>query len=556
MVRRVVVLLAAFTFIATTGVNGAISKQKIHRQCLTVHPNAEKLAEIEQQLASFRQRLEDAGSPLARVTGSVTVPVYFHVINQGAGYENGDIPFSMIEAQLQVLNNTYASSPFRFELVAVSRTTNTAWFTMSQLSPEEQQAKSALRQGGANVLNIYTLNIPSPDPDLDTLGWATFPWDYLSNPDRDGVVLNYRFLPGGTPPNDMGHTATHEVGHWLGLWHTFFLGCNKINDIVADTPAQAYPADNCPVGQPICDGCRDGRDTCTGRRFPGLDPTHNYMDYNDDVCMFEFSTGQSTRMDNMHEQYRDAFYNVTVAVRGEPGQVFSPENKPSFPTTNSGETYTVSYRIGTQLILSYRASGSSLFSGWGRDCRSFRDSLFCYLTVDGPKNVTATFSRNRGGSSATVVNFDVSTSGGPVSGAALAAYLEGFGISYAEGPDTTLIIEAVAPWVKTSSYPNALSSPGGRVISYTFYFDRPVTSLSFQRVGMDAGNSMGSWTATSYSASNEVLGSASENWTTGTSARLIELGGTGIAYVTFTSDHLGWTGTHLKIDDLTFTPIP
>jgi len=261
-------------------------------RCGTPHPAAEEIAAIEARDAEFA-RLAGAA---ARPAGSVTIPVVFHVIRSGSGVSNGDITDKMITDQIAVLNGAYsgatggANTPFRFTLTTVTRTTNSTWFNGCYSSTTELQMKSALRVGGPDTLNIYSCN-----PSSGILGYATFPSSYASNPARDGVVILYSSVPGGSAaPYNLGDTATHEVGHWLGLYHTFQGGCSKNNDYVGDTPAERSPAYGCPTG----------RNSCSGAKYPGLDPITNFMDYTDDSCMFQFTAGQSSRADSQAQTYR------------------------------------------------------------------------------------------------------------------------------------------------------------------------------------------------------------------------------------------------------------
>jgi hypothetical protein len=210
------------------------------------------------------------------------VPTWFHVITDGT---TGSVSDQALNSQLAVMNDSYVGTGFSFTLAGVTRTNNAGWYTMS--GGAEAAAKAALRKGTAGTLNVYVAGIGG-----GLLGWATFPSNYAGNPSMDGVVMLNDSLPGGSAaPYDLGMTAVHEVGHWLGLYHTFQGGCAKTGDYVDDTPPEKSAAFGCPVG----------RDTCPAT---GLDPTENFMDYTDDACMWTFSAGQSVRMKTAWSAYR------------------------------------------------------------------------------------------------------------------------------------------------------------------------------------------------------------------------------------------------------------
>ena len=162
-----------------------------------------------------------------------------------------DFRDSQIWAQIEVLNQDYNETGLSFELTTITRNLNATWFDNVSLgAPEQTDMKNALRRGDAAALNFYTVGFGD-----GLLGYATFPHDYKLDPKDDGVVLLYSSLPGGTgAPYNQGRTATHEVGHWVGLYHTFTNGCEGNGDFVADTPAEAEPASGCPVGRDTCPG--------------------------------------------------------------------------------------------------------------------------------------------------------------------------------------------------------------------------------------------------------------------------------------------------------------
>ena len=225
-----------------------------------------------------------------------TVPVYFHVVTDGA---TGSLTDAQIADQLAVLNHTFAAGEggaatgFAFQLAGVTRTDDAGWFYANPGGVHEHTMKRTLRQGGTNALNLYSTTAGA------YLGWAYLP-SIVRKPGQaylDGVVVDWESMRGtsATYANrfDQGETATHEVGHWLNLEHTFYGGCSAKGDFIADTPAEKTPTSGCP----------GGKDTC---REAGLDPIHNYMDYSYDACYTEFTGGQAQRMSDAWLFYRAA----------------------------------------------------------------------------------------------------------------------------------------------------------------------------------------------------------------------------------------------------------
>jgi pregnancy-associated plasma protein-A len=292
----IVVIVASFT--AAPGSSYAASTTNTSVACVVEEESHAGAAargdetrepESTQPVATLPDRAKGKGGPKFRAT----IPVYFHVLSPDGIVAN--LTQAQIDAQIAVMNQGFrgrlggADSGFTWVLAGVSRTVNPDWYDAGYGSAAEREMKRALTRGAPHALNIY-----STTADV-YLGWAFLPGLSASRMYLDGIVIDWESVPGASTRYanrfDLGYTATHEAGHWLGLQHTFAGGCNAKGDLVDDTPAERIPTSECPLG----------KDTCPE---PGLDPIHNFMDYSYDSCYFEFTSGQNLRMQDHFLYFR------------------------------------------------------------------------------------------------------------------------------------------------------------------------------------------------------------------------------------------------------------
>lgn len=290
------------------------------QRCGTQPPAPETYQRVAEVLEQKAREAPDAEVREALPTR--VVDVFVHVIRKGEGEVNGDVPQEQIDQQIQVLNQCFGGSGFEFELKDTQRVDEPRWFEVSPGSEEEAEMKGALHQGDSTTLNLYTAR-----PGHNLLGWSSFPWDAANQPKNDGVVIHNGTLPGGPVATfSLGKTVVHEVGHFLGLKHTWNQAQDgwtskpatfdqagggtlpPSGDDVSDTPVHAVPNFGTPP-----------ETTDTSPQEPGNDPVHNYMNYGDDIHLTEFTPGQIDRAHALWETFREpGFAPASVVVGTHP----------------------------------------------------------------------------------------------------------------------------------------------------------------------------------------------------------------------------------------------
>jgi PKD repeat protein len=271
--------------------------------------------ETDAQFESWMDNRLREGVSWGNLETEYNIPVVFHVIYQNAS-DAWNISAAQVQSQIQVLNEDFKrlnadtlNAPAGFRAVAAGSNIN---FCLAQRDPQGNPSSGIVRWAFSQnsswstsaidatikpatvwdptrYLNIWVVNISG-----GILGYAQFPVSSglagLTNSgaaNTDGVVLLYSSV--GRPPANpfssvynRGRTATHEVGHWLGLRHIWGDGSScTATDYCADTP----PSDAANYG------CATTHSSCSGP-----DMVQNYMDYSDDLCMNLFTLNQVQRM--------------------------------------------------------------------------------------------------------------------------------------------------------------------------------------------------------------------------------------------------------------------
>jgi len=276
------------------------------------------------------------------------IPVVVHVLMNTSG--TGDITPAMVQSQIGVLNQDFRALPgtpgapgvdtgIRFHLATedplgnpttgITYTTNNSWFN------DSGDYWTPLNWDPSRYLNIYT-NTAS-----GALGYVpALPQSGIVGNANDRVVIlwsSFGFNAPIGPPYNKGRTTTHEVGHYLGLDHTFSGGCAPAGscytngDLICDTNPEQTPFFGC-----------GNRTTCGTP-----DPTSNYLDYTDDQCMNRFTTEQARRMRCTLEHWRfDLPDQISAAAVTRNGTGVNPNDFVPVNLPSAGSSWQSTMNLG------------------------------------------------------------------------------------------------------------------------------------------------------------------------------------------------------------------
>lgn len=352
-------------------------------------------------------------------TSPVIIPVVFHIIHED-GEEN--ISDAQVKDQIRILNEDYqrknadaSQTPAPFAAVAANCEIE---FRLATKDPQgnctngivrvfshftngaRDNVKSLSYWNSSRYLNIWVVKSIKPYKDGTVLGYAQFPG---GDPATDGVVLRHDVIgtigtaATGFGPIDKGRSATHEVGHWLNLYHTWGDDDGECfgSDEVSDTPNQADASKGCSTF-PLTDKCTQGN----GVMFM------NYMDYTDGHCMNLFTQGQKARMLASLSLYRSSLTSSSNLIATGTDILYTPVCAPKAWFTSS----TNMACPGTSIIFndnSYNGTPKNWqwsFPGGIADDATIKDPTVVY-PKPGLYSVSLTVSNTQGAGSVTRTSF-------------------------------------------------------------------------------------------------------------------------------------------------------
>jgi hypothetical protein len=276
-------------------------------------------------LANMACQKDDDASAEPQIT-IYRIPVVVHIVHNGEAVgEGANISAMQVQSQIAVLNEDFRRLPSSRGYNTDPNGTDTQIeFFLAETDPEgnllpepgidrihggrSEWPKGAVRNpidtslkpgtiwSPTHYFNIWTVNFGGFSG-RNLLGYAQFPdssgLEGLETiggaAETDGIVIGHSYFgssekgdfPDLYAPFDLGRTATHEVGHWLGLRHIWGDGDCTVDDYCADTPTTAAPNYECVLDAMGCTA-------------PAM--VANYMDYTDDGCMNIFTKDQQARM--------------------------------------------------------------------------------------------------------------------------------------------------------------------------------------------------------------------------------------------------------------------
>ncbi len=436
------------------------------------HPSLSNTAEFEKWMAqriSEIKRLNDhKPNPENQKYGiqKYVIPIIFHIIHNGEAVgATPNIAAQYIDAQLEQLNLDFANLSGSSYGVAADAEIQ---FCAAKIDPDG----NCLAEPGINRINRNDLGLNAP-PYSDTyfntsikpnsqwnpdhylniwtgdlsglLGFAQLPEaSYLEGIHNnnglaitDGCVIKYSAIgsvavpfPSGNEFN-LGRTLTHEIGHFLGLRHTWGDGACDKDDFCEDTPRQGNSSSGCPVGN----------DSCSSE--PGLDMVENYMDYSNDDCMHTFTADQRDRMlvvmDPELGSVRRASLNDSPACGCAPDAAFSPTgNITVCSSTNTIQFLNESVRTESNSTFSWTFSGAGVSPS-----NSNLENPTVTISTAGNLTVKLTVTTNNGSDTTGPTNIIVNTVASAPSSPAL------------NSPANTTIQTSLSPTLSWSSVPTA-----------------------------------------------------------------------------------------------------